>query len=362
MLCKLLIATCLMPKQKNTMLALYIYASKAGMLVQQTNAALHKMESFWGNLSLNNVASCKVVPTQHIGEEIRSGKMPDATCTNCVSTFNLGTDNINIDDVNIQFPCISLDKHKFSAAIVKFVNLSATVLLFRSGNAVCTGPQGTLESLKAAHVTVCLLRKGGFPVIVENFKVQNMVFVSQVDHGIDLGKLAKKYGLYVNYEPQLFPGLVFRIGDIHVHPLKSKEYKTKVVLNMFCSGKIVITGCRCVEEGMQAYRWALEHILSNEYKIFKDIKSSEYHNINNIATSSQKVESYIQNISRSCESKKIEFMNFPNNKSVSSFAPSSHYAMQMQGCFWLRAWQSIRQEITKRKRTKKTLRKSRKKR
>ena len=178
---------------RNTMSSIYDYNLESHITIRTDKTITDQVEEFWGKLACTENAVVQTIPTSFIREEIKLGKVPVAFCTNCVSTFNLGTGNIDLDTLSMLFPFISLDKNKFSAAVAKLININATILIFKSGNAVCTGPRGTYESLQAVHMIVHLLRKGGAHVTMNNFKIQNMVFVSQLNHGVNLAKLAKDY-------------------------------------------------------------------------------------------------------------------------------------------------------------------------
>ena len=81
-----------------------------------------------------------------------------------------------------------------------------------------------------------ILQKHGIPVSFRDFKIQNIVASAELPHTLKLLELSQTYGPYVSYEPDLFPGLVFRTTA------------PKLVFLLFRSGKIVITGAKCREE------------------------------------------------------------------------------------------------------------------
>lgn len=62
-----------------------------------------------------------------------------------------------------------------------------------------------------------------------------MVGSADVDFKIQLEALALKHATYCSYEPELFPGLIYRI----IQP--------KIVLLIFNSGKVVLTGRKSSE-------------------------------------------------------------------------------------------------------------------
>ena len=64
-----------------------------------------------------------------------------------------------------------------------------------------------------------------------NFRIENVVASTSLGHELDLKAIALALG-GSEYEPEQFPGLVYRINE------------PKVVLLMFGSGKVVCTGAR----------------------------------------------------------------------------------------------------------------------
>jgi transcription initiation factor TFIID TATA-box-binding protein len=77
-------------------------------------------------------------------------------------------------------------------------------------------------------------------VKISNGKIENMV--GSFDYGIDLNltSLALKIGSKVSFEPELFPGLIYTVYN-------------KCKATLFRSGKINITGAKCVEELNDAF-------------------------------------------------------------------------------------------------------------
>jgi hypothetical protein len=69
-----------------------------------------------------------------------------------------------------------------------------------------------------------------------NYKIQNMTCLTDFKFPIRLEGLAIQYQQMCTYEPEIFPGLIFRMVD------------PKVVLLIFVSGKVVITGAKKRED------------------------------------------------------------------------------------------------------------------
>ena len=111
-----------------------------------------------------------------------------------------------------------------------------TALVFASGNMVCTGAKEEIQARLAGRKYVRILQKHGIPVSFRDFSIQNIVASSEIPHTLKLVELSRSYGPYVSYEPDLFPGLVFRTTA------------PKLVFLLFRSGKIVITGAKSRKE------------------------------------------------------------------------------------------------------------------
>lgn len=74
-----------------------------------------------------------------------------------------------------------------------------------------------------------------------DFKIQNIVGSCDIKFPIRLEGLASRHHHFSSYEPELFPGLIYRM------------MKPKIVLLIFVSGKIVLTGAKVREEIYQAF-------------------------------------------------------------------------------------------------------------
>jgi transcription initiation factor TFIID TATA-box-binding protein len=162
--------------------------------------------------------------------------LPPFHLQNVVATFNLGVDHLNLRAIALEKPFVEYNPQKFAAASMRIRSPRTTALAFASGNMVCTGAKTELESRFASRKYVRILQKHGIPVAFRDFKIQNIVASAEIPHALKLVELSMAYGPYVSYEPDLFPGLVFRTT------------LPKLVFLIFRSGKVVITGAKCREE------------------------------------------------------------------------------------------------------------------
>lgn len=162
--------------------------------------------------------------------------LPSFELQNVVATFNLGVDHLDLRAIALEKAFIEYNPQKFAAATLRIREPRTTALAFASGNMVCTGAKTEAQSRLASRKYVRLLQKHGIPVSFRNFKIQNIVASAEVPHTLKLLELSRSYGPYVSYEPDLFPGLVFRTTA------------PKLVFLLFRSGKVVITGAKSRSE------------------------------------------------------------------------------------------------------------------
>lgn len=123
-----------------------------------------------------------------------------------------------------------------------------TALIFASGKMVVTGAKSEDDSRLASRKYARIIQKLGFDAKFAEFKIQNIVGSCDVKFPIRLEGLAFSHGAFSSYEPELFPGLIYRM------------IKPKVVLLIFVSGKIVLTGAKVREEIYMAFNqiyWVL---------------------------------------------------------------------------------------------------------
>ena len=118
----------------------------------------------------------------------------------------------------------------------------ATALIFASGKMCVTGTKSTHNSTLAAKKFAYIIDKVGFkPQEAIDFKVQNIVGTADVGFPIRLEGLVFEHSSFASYEPELFPGLIYRL----VSP--------RVVMLIFVSGKVVITGAKTEKDLSDAF-------------------------------------------------------------------------------------------------------------
>ncbi|KAJ0014300.1 hypothetical protein Pint_20183 [Pistacia integerrima] len=150
---------------------------------------------------------------------------------NIVSTVNLDC-KLDLKQIALQARNAEYNPKRFAAVIMRIREPKTTALIFASGKMVCTGAKSEQQSKLAARKYARIIQKLGFPAKFKDFKIQNIVGSCDVKFPIRLEGLAYSHGAFSSYEPELFPGLIYRMKQ------------PKIVLLIFVSGKIVITGAK----------------------------------------------------------------------------------------------------------------------
>lgn len=164
---------------------------------------------------------------------------------NVVVTCDLQT-RINLEHVALAARNAEYKPHRFKAVTLRIRTPRATALLFATGKVVVMGSKSYQLAVKA-------LRK--FAKIVNKVKggenngvcklgkviVRNMVANCTLQFQVSLELLASKCYQFCEYEPELFPGLVYRM------------IKPKVVVLVFVSGNVVITGATSMKDVQEAF-------------------------------------------------------------------------------------------------------------
>jgi transcription initiation factor TFIID TATA-box-binding protein len=145
------------------------------------------------------------------------------------------------------------EPEQFPGLVYRMSKPKAAALVFGSGKIVCTGARN-IEDVNLVFKKIISVIKSVGTKVPKNFKVQveNIVASAKLDGNLNLDTIA--FNLEnAEYEPEQFPGLVYRMSE------------PKVAFLLFGSGKIVCTGGRSVKD--------VEIALKKVYKKLKEIKA-----------------------------------------------------------------------------------------
>ena len=192
------------------------------------------------------------------------------TVVNVVASTRVAVE-LDLPDIAIQLHC-EYEPEQFPGVVYRVKDPKLAILMFRSGRAVCTGGKNEENIHEGIKRMIGDLRGAGIKTWDTSdveIEVQNMVatyalhypedyegkarmddHTLKIKEGDPLKGLPRKLNLNnltfhlpfdkVEYEPEQFPGLIYRL-----------DYP-KVVCLIFGSGKMVITGARHKDEILDA--------------------------------------------------------------------------------------------------------------
>jgi transcription initiation factor TFIID TATA-box-binding protein len=163
--------------------------------------------------------------------------MPEVRVENIVASTSFA-DKLDLDVIAQSLEDAEYEPEQFPGLVYRLKNPKTATLLFRSGKANCTGAKNVEDVRKTVNIIAEKLRKLGVDVYKDlKIVIQNIVAISDLGTELNLNEVAMGLGLEnVEYEPEQFPGLVYRIKE------------PKVAMLLFGSGKIVCTGARRIED------------------------------------------------------------------------------------------------------------------
>jgi transcription initiation factor TFIID TATA-box-binding protein len=164
-----------------------------------------------------------------------SGKMPKRTpdihIQNIVASAALNQ-RISLKTIVEKFPHAEYSPRVFPGLVFRLKKPKTATLIFETGKMVCTGAKSEKEAIQAVNKVVKELKTHGIQVLNKPvIKIQNIVASGALNGEIDLENVVYKLKR-VMYEPEQFPGAVFRMDE------------PKVVFLIFSAGKIVCVGAK----------------------------------------------------------------------------------------------------------------------
>jgi transcription initiation factor TFIID TATA-box-binding protein len=139
---------------------------------------------------------------------------------------------VDLNAVVKGYPGVEYRPEQFPGLVFRLKRPKTATLIFNSGKMVCTGAKSEKEARRAVMRVIKELKKSGIIIISKpELKIQNIVASASLGGVIDLEKAAYTLGRTM-YEPEQFPGLIYRMDE------------PKVVILLFASGKLVCTGAK----------------------------------------------------------------------------------------------------------------------
>ena len=164
---------------------------------------------------------------------------------------------VDLNAVVKSYPGVEYRPEQFPGLVFRLKKPKTATLIFNSGKMVCTGAKSEKEAKRAVMKIIKELKRGGIIIISKpELKIQNIVASASLGGTIDLERAAFELGKTM-YEPEQFPGLIYRMDD------------PKVVILLFASGKLVCTGAKREQDVYEAVN-KLHEILEEKNLIYYD--------------------------------------------------------------------------------------------
>lgn len=171
---------------------------------------------------------------------------------NVVATSSLGSD-ISLKKVGKVFPEAKYNPDRFPGMIIRTELPTTTILIFKTGSAVCTGATSEDMAKEALDKFAATLQEDGVipkESVLSHVKIENIVSSCDIHCRVHLEQAARILPRSL-YEPEQFPGLIHRMLD------------PKTVILLFASGRLVCTGAKKTQEIYNSVN-QFNHLLSEK--------------------------------------------------------------------------------------------------
>jgi len=175
----------------------------------------------------------------------------DVEIQNVVAVASLGQKMDLIAIMKI-FRNVEYRPKRFPGLVFKMKEPKTTTLIFSTGKMVCTGAKSVKMARWAIKKVVRDLRKEGFIIRGRpTIEIVNIVGTADIGGKVDIEVMADILD-NVMYEPEQFPGLIYRMEE------------PKVVILLFRSGKMVLTGSKSEDQVHEATEKIISILIENE--------------------------------------------------------------------------------------------------
>ena len=141
------------------------------------------------------------------------------------------TEKIDLNQIARRHAEVEYNPERFPGLVMRIEKPRATILIFSTGKMVVTGLRQASEAPKVVEKVVKNIKKAGIKVSNPEITIQNIVASGDLHTNIDLN-MAAIVMEYAMYEPEVFPGLIYRMQE------------PKTVFLIFSTGRIVCTGAK----------------------------------------------------------------------------------------------------------------------
>lgn len=168
---------------------------------------------------------------------------------NVVASTGIGT-KLDLNEVIRILEGADYNKERFPGVVYRTTSPKTAALIFGSGKIVCTGAKSIEDVSNGLTKVFEKLKAMGIDIPKKpEITIQNIVASADLGTVLNLNAIAIGLGLEnIEYEPEQFPGLVYRLST------------PKVVMLLFGSGKLVVTGGKKPEDAEAAVEKIVEEL------------------------------------------------------------------------------------------------------
>ena len=157
-------------------------------------------------------------------------------------------------------PNTEYNPETFPGLVLRIKEPKSAVLVFSSGNLVCTGTKSQSQIRKVIDEVIKQLKKVNVEVTIKpKIEIQNIVASGTINLQLNLNYLALAME-NTEYEPEQFPGLVYKLEDPNATFL------------LFSNGKLVCTGTKNKEQLEES----MDRLLENVKEALEDYKRGDF--------------------------------------------------------------------------------------
>ncbi|BDC35440.1 MAG: TATA-box-binding protein [Candidatus Methanoliparum thermophilum] len=174
----------------------------------------------------------------------------DVKIENIVASIEGIAESFDLNKIKEEIPDTEYNKNKFPGLVYRVKDPKAAFLIFSSGKINCTGSRSIEDVEKSCKILVKDLELIGYKPIKPEIIIQNVVASANLKSEVNLNEIASALTDDIEYEPEQFPGMVYRLRDMNI------------VVLIFGSGRLVITGARDTESVYIAAKKVRDKLLS----------------------------------------------------------------------------------------------------
>jgi transcription initiation factor TFIID TATA-box-binding protein len=175
--------------------------------------------------------------------------LPNVKVVNVVASTKADR-QIDIELLATKMPHSIYEPENFPGLIHRRCDPKASIIVFSTGKIVSIGSMSEKTAKESIIVTISeIMSIQREKITVKRITIENVVAISNIGCEIDIEKAVVNCGIKAIYEPEKFPGVIYRV-------------RNNLVALIFKSGKIISVGSKSEDEARS--------IIHLTYKILKE--------------------------------------------------------------------------------------------